>query len=176
MLVYDFTNKEHEVMLEAKRNTVMIMARVPKVIIFETGTELSTMADVLEHLSELADDREDEDGEIALGMFDEFEKESYMKDEGEYSSRNLKIVACKDDAHLYGDMVSIFFGVLNSGDCYLEPEDIKVIIRYFKEFMESDKCKDTTKEMLLQIVQVLEEDLQALKENKPYFKVEVEGA
>lgn len=175
MLVYDFTNKENEVMLEAKRNTVMIMARVPKIIMFETGDELSTMADVLEHLSELADDREDGDGEMALGMFDEFQKESYMKDEEEYSSRNLKIFTCKDDALLYDDKVSIFFGVLNSGDCFIEPEDIQVIVRYVKEFTESDMCKGSTKEMLLQIVQVLEEDLQALKENKPYFKVEVDG-
>ncbi|MFJ8528609.1 hypothetical protein [Bacillus sp. NPDC094106] len=175
MLVYDFTNKENEVLLEAKRNTVMIMARVPKVIMFETGDELRTMADVLEHLSELADDREDENAEVALSMFDEFEQESYMKDEEEYSSRNLKVFTCKDDALLYDDKISIFFGVLNSRDCFLEPDEVKVILTYFKEFIGSDMCKDATKEMLLQIVQVLEEDLQALKENKPYFKVEVDG-
>ncbi|HDX9663288.1 TPA: hypothetical protein ROX91_001987 [Bacillus cereus] len=175
MQILTYERSATGVLFEADRETFIVMARVPKIIVFENEYELHKFKSVLELLQDIAEDNEDDDGCYHLSLVDEFEQESSMMDDNEYEGRKLKVVTTDDSDDGFNNDIEIRFGVLNSGDMYLGEDFMRDIVKYLRIFVTHKNAKYSTARMIKRIVEVFEEDLKAIENDEPYFKVSVEG-
>ncbi|PES54405.1 hypothetical protein [Bacillus thuringiensis] len=175
MEIFTYERSAEGVLFEADRETFIVMARVPKIIVFENEEELHKFKSVLELMQDVAEDAEDDDGCYHLSLVDEFEQESHMMDDDEYNGRKLKVVTTDASDEYFNNNIEVRFGVLNSGDLYLDEEHMRDIVKYLNMFTTHERAKYSTARMIKRIVEVFEEDLKAIEHNEPYFKVSVEG-
>lgn len=184
MRVLDFNNKKlknFKEPIEFGRDTVMVMCRIPKVIVFENSTEIWKFKAVWEDVIQpyIEKHLEDEDYEldyIAGWYVDQFEEESFMRDDEEDEDRNLTLFNLQGkEGWEYEDEITIKFGVLNSKDTYTDMDtlqkQVELIDLLLSEELMFKRLKDDTKEMFKIINEIWKEDILAYKNNQPYFEV-----
>ncbi|AMM45058.1 hypothetical protein SP15_252 [Bacillus phage SP-15] len=142
--------------LQLERLTAMIGHLSSEVLVFENSYELHKFKSVCELISEHLEYQniDDESEDISI-LVDEMEQEAYMIDEVEdYSSRVLKIT--RRNMLTEGDIhVSVYYGVLNSGDSYLERDHVRNMYTHLKRWSKDGNGLPATKRMIGKIAEFL---------------------
>lgn len=178
MKVLEFPNGICDLQLD--RETVVVMAHQRKVILLDDSEEMWKIKYILEELAEKADKKEpknyDFKGSLRI-LVDGFEEESYMvKQIDEYEGRKLKVVNPPKEQEIeYDSKISVYHGVLNSSDLYIEPSEYKVIADELIRFAnESGRCKPETIVLIHTFAGELLKEYEAHKNNDPFFEVIIE--
>lgn len=174
--------------LNGGSNTMIVFSRLDE--IFKMGKpEVETFYRIFSFLQEKTEEEmdddyeniseEDEIREQLYGSFvDCFESEHYHSEDIE--PRNLKVLQLAElplNATVMGmpivnDETFLAFGFINSSDMYLTPTNLKILQEDLTWFVsESGKAKDSTKLMVMNLVELIKKELEAIEKNKPHVNL-----
>lgn len=191
MKLLDYSNKEFDGLVLGG-NTMFVMAHTPKILLFETSTELYKFMRVWELIGDYIDEHEELDDEdcnlsyYASWFVDPFEQEWMFKEDlengtNEHEPRNIIVEnASHLDDECFGNEYDVKLGTLNSSDMYISPKDTEYHIKLLEILFATEelnkRLKDDTREVFNIFYELLKEELEnSKKEDKKYFKVTIIG-
>ena len=184
MKILDIKKDNVKFPIQFDRETIIVMAFVNKIIVFENGAEMHTFKSLFEDMQDYWENNNEEQYDKycdALYWYvDPFEEESFMVDhkkneEYTYEGRKLLVESTNDFTN-FDDNISIYFGVLNSKDMYFGMNELQKtvdIIETYLNISEFTKTLDLKElSMLTNILEIFKEDIEESKVNpNNYFGV-----
>lgn len=188
---FEYSNPEtKKEILNAGSNTIIVFSRLEKIAALDP-IQVDKLSQIFSLLQDRMYESEDieEDSESLFGcLVDAFGEESYFVsvDDHDVEPRNLKIIEPVDPPsendtimstfNAYSDETLIAFGYLNSKDLYLTSNDLELLTKHLRWFVnESNRCKPETAVFVDLLISMFEAELKAIKNKDPYVQYLVLG-
>ena len=161
------------------RQTVMVGAYTPQVLVFENSKDLDLFKNVIEEVAEyIADNDKTFSSRYTRWFIDPFEEEAYMVDDDE-EDRNLTLISREEmDDENFSNEITTKFGVLNSKDCYTGPNVTTIQIEMLNMALTNNyivrtlKLTDEEIQKLEIVTKLMQDDIDAAVEGT-IFKVDI---
>lgn len=186
-----------KIIQKGEGDTLIVFSRTNKPFVIPSNTT-ETFSSIFELLLERAEEfemdifnakddeditEEDDEKTILYGsLVDCFESENMIKD---IEPRDIVLVELENfpnendtifEQPIFSDESLLVFGHLNSGDIYLRPRDIEILIEDLTWLVnESNRLKESTKTTVIQLISSLKNEIQSISNGEKHSNIFTKG-